>query len=247
MEDRPRRRFLAIDGSLAADPSRRKGARVSRRGSACTTLVPGLDSRRAAPLQTTTLISVARRSIACPLRWSLSLFAPPALDVHYFPDALPDADAVLSYLTTQITWLDRMASRRTASFGLPYDYSGQRYDPIPMPPPIAALADRAATRAGHAFNNCLCNLYETGLQTMGFHQDSYDGLVPTSHIAIVSLGATRVLHFRSLDQRHRAARPLAHGSILLMSAATQGSWKHAVPRDRSAGLRVSATFRQLAG
>jgi hypothetical protein len=32
-----------------------------------------------------------------------------------------------------------------------------------------------------------------------------------------------------------------------MSAATQRSWKHAVPRDRSAGLRVSATFRQLAG
>lgn len=169
----------------------------------------------------------------------------PALDVHYFPAALPDADAVLDYLTTQITWLDRMAARRTASFGLPYDYSGQRYDPVPMPPPIAAMAARAANLAGHPFNNCLCNLYETGLQTMGFHQDSYDGLVPKSQIAIVSLGATRVLHFRSLDLRHRVVRVLEHGSLLLMNHTVQLGWKHAVPRDRSAGLRISATFREL--
>lgn len=80
--------------------------------------------------------------------------------------------------------------------------------------------------------------------TMGFHQDSYDGLSPGSAIAIVSLGATRRLAFRSFDRNHRHELALVHGSVLLMTAVTQRGWTHAVPREPAAGPRVSLTFRQ---
>src|SRR5262245_12159718 len=83
------------------------------------------------------------------------------LDVRYFPAALADADARFARLHAEIRWDDRMRARRTASFGRPYNYSGQVYDATPMPPLVAEIAARAAELAGHPFDNCLCNLYET--------------------------------------------------------------------------------------
>lgn len=80
---------------------------------------------------------------------------------------------------------------------------------------------------------------------MGFHADSYVGLVAGSRIAIASLGAARALVFRSRDKQHHREVVLEHGSILLMTEATQLAWTHAIPRAPAAGLRISATFRQI--
>lgn len=169
--------------------------------------------------------------------------APPPLDLRHLPAALPDPDTDLAHVMDKVTWDERMRARRTASFGVPYNYAGQRYAAAQMPAPIATIAALCGKHAGHPFNNCLANLYETGQNTMGFHQDSYDGLVPHSSIAIVSLGAARRLVFRSLDRDHHHELTLEHGSLLLMTALTQRGWSHAVPRDETAGRRVSLTFR----
>lgn len=167
------------------------------------------------------------------------------LDIQYIPAALATADDDLAFLRDRIDWLGGMRARRTASFGVPYNYSGQQYPACPMPAVIAAIATRVAALAGHPFNNCLCNLYESGDNTMGFHSDSYDGLVQASRIAITSFGATRTLVFRSMDKTRRIEHVLEHGSLLLMSHATQLAWTHAVVREPSAGLRISATFRRF--
>jgi alkylated DNA repair dioxygenase AlkB len=168
----------------------------------------------------------------------------PAL--RYLPGALADADASFARLTDEIGWEDRMRARRTASFGQPYNYSGQVYAAAPMPPLVAAIAYQAAALAGHPFDNCLLNLYEGGRNTMGFHHDSYDGLVETSWIAIASLGAARAIVFRSVDHRARDQLVLEHGSVLLMNRAIQLAWAHAIPRSPSAGPRISLTFRRFA-
>ena len=139
-----------------------------------------------------------------------------------------------------------MRARRTASFGTPYNYSGQAYAAAPMPELVAAIAALAAGLARHPFNNCLCNLYETGQNTMGFHSDSYADLVSDSSIAIVSLGAARSIVFRSIDRTQRATYLLEPGSILLMDRGTQAEWEHAIPRAPGAGRRLSLTFRQFA-
>ncbi|GAB3829784.1 alpha-ketoglutarate-dependent dioxygenase AlkB [Dactylosporangium cerinum] len=170
----------------------------------------------------------------------------PPLDVRHIAAALPDPDADLAFLLAEVDWDDRIRARRTASFGTPYNYSGHHYDPAPMPPRIAAIAAIAATHAGHHYDNCLANRYDTGEHTMGFHRDSYEGLVPDSAVAIVSLGATRTLVFRGEDRAHRAEIVLEHGSLLLMTAETQRHWTHAVPRAAGVGLRCSLTFRRFA-
>ena len=169
-----------------------------------------------------------------------------APEIRYIANALPDADASLSFVTREVCWIETIRARKTASYGLPYNYSGQTYPACEMPPVIAAICARAAELAAHRFNNCLCNLYETGRNTMGFHRDSYDGLVPSSLIAIASLGATRTLVFRRQDRARVVEVPLEHGSILLMNEATQVEWQHAVKREPDTGLRVSLTFRQIA-
>jgi len=170
----------------------------------------------------------------------------PTLDIHYVARALPTADADLAYLTDEVDWIDHMRARQTASFGSPYNYSGQRYPARAIPPVIAAIGERAATLAGHAFNNCLCNRYENGSNTTGFHSDSYDQLVASSRIAIASFGTSRTLVFRSIDKHHRTEVILEHGSILLMTRATQIAWTHAILQDTTAGRRISATFRLFA-
>jgi alkylated DNA repair dioxygenase AlkB len=171
----------------------------------------------------------------------------PVLDIQYFPSVVADADAALALFVREVAWRDDMRARRTASFGVPYNYSGQAYPACAMPPVIAAIAARAESLSTHPFDNCLCNRYDTGEHTMGFHVDSYVGLVPGSRIAIASFGASRTLVFRSLDRLHREAVVLEHGSILLMSEVTQRGWQHAIRREAGAGLRISATFRRFAG
>lgn len=167
-------------------------------------------------------------------------------NVRYLADAIADPDAVLARLDAEIVWLDTMRARRTASYGRPYNYSGQTYPAAPMPASIAHVAARAAELAGHPFDNCLCNLYETGHQRMGFHRDSYADLDPDSLIAIASFGATRQLVFRSVDELDRVTYKLEHGSILLMDRATQDGWLHAVPEATHVGRRISLTFRRFA-
>jgi alkylated DNA repair dioxygenase AlkB len=167
-------------------------------------------------------------------------------DLRYIPDALADAASLLARVTAEVAWDDRMRARRTASYGVPYNYSGQVYAAAPMPALIAALADTCAGHAGHAFNNCLLNLYETGEHTMGFHHDSYAALAPTSWIAIASLGAPRPLVFRSRDRKTLHQQVLAPGSLLLMNRATQDGWAHALPRCPDTGRRISLTFRWFA-
>jgi alkylated DNA repair dioxygenase AlkB len=138
-----------------------------------------------------------------------------------------------------------MRARQTASFGVPYNYSGQTYEPCPIPPAIAAIAARATELVAHPFTNCLCNRYDRGTNAMGFHRDSYEGLTPGSQIAIASFAATRSIVFRSNDSQHVVRLALEHGSLLLMAQETQAHWTHGVPAEPGAGLRISATFRWI--
>lgn len=165
--------------------------------------------------------------------------------IRYVPNALGEPGAMFVRLVEEVPWLDTMRARRTASFGRAYNYSGQVYPSAPMPELVRSIADVARALAGHDFDNCLCNFYESGENTMGFHADSYDELVPESLIAIVSLGAQRPLVFRARDHAQLQSYPMEPGSILLMDRTRQDKWQHALPRAPGVGSRMSLTFRRF--
>lgn len=168
------------------------------------------------------------------------------MDVDLIPDFAPDHAVLLDLFTDTFPWDERMKARRTASFGLPYDYSGITYPYAGFPPALGQLKSRVDAHLGYASNNCLVNLYADGEQTLGYHADDTRALDPASKIAILSLGATRTLVFRrAKDHAQRQAFTLTGGTLLVMSLALQREWQHGLPRTPGSGPRISVTFRRF--
>ncbi|WP_437956594.1 alpha-ketoglutarate-dependent dioxygenase AlkB [Sorangium sp. So ce119] len=171
---------------------------------------------------------------------------PADLDVQYLEGFVADPTTMFDMAERSLSWDDRMHSRRTASCGVAYNYSGISYPDCEMPPFVQELADRLAGVVGHRINNCLANLYADGTAKMGFHADSSAGVVDGSTTSILSLGAPRVLTFRRrLHRNDRHDIALAPGSLLIMGAGVQEGWQHAVLAIEAAGPRISLTFRFL--
>ncbi len=161
-------------------------------------------------------------------------------------DFLDSHETLYRNLVDRITWNDAMSARRTASFGKPYDYSQMKYETLSMHPLLADLNQRLIDRLEIPFNNCLLNFYETGNNTMGFHSDDTTHLIPGTGVAIVSLGSMRAITYRSIEDRTiMQDYDLPPGSLLYMDNAVQQHWMHAIRRDRSAGPRISLTWRAI--
>lgn len=159
---------------------------------------------------------------------------------------VPTHAALFAELERDVAWEDRIKKRKTASFGEPFNYSGQIYERTNMHPLIAPICDQLEPVIGFRPNNCLLNHYASGSSKMGFHVDATENLAPGSGVAIVSLGADRTITFRHKDDKeHRLDYRLKGGSMLYMPNEVQDDWLHAVLKEQGAGPRISLTFRQV--
>ena len=191
----------------------------------------------------------------------LSPLALPGATLAFDPAWLPAAatrlfDALRAQLPWEVHRL-RLFGREVASprlscwIGDPdavYAYSGSRFLPHPWPPALLPVRERLARELGVPFNSVLANLYRDGRDAMGWHGDDEPELGPAPVIASLSLGGVRrfVLKSRAAPA-DRLALDLPHGSLLVMSGATQRHHRHALPRTaRPAGARINLTFRRIA-
>nr|XP_002119223.1 alpha-ketoglutarate-dependent dioxygenase alkB homolog 3 [Ciona intestinalis] len=188
--------------------------------------------------------------------------------IAFFPNFLEksDADWMLETLKNEVQWEHRrnlkygpnsMEPRLTAWFSeFSYSYSGVVQPPNPhWHPLLAALRDRLNDLYGYKFNSLLANLYRDGHDSVDWHTDAEPALGNSPPIASISFGDTRNFELREitdiktdedLTYCKRIRVPLTHGSLLLMTGATQHDWQHRVPKeyhDRSA--RVNLTFRLM--
>jgi len=131
--------------------------------------------------------------------------------------------------------------------GASYTYSGTLHEPLRWTPPLLQVRRRVEELAGRQFNAVLLNRYRDGRDGMGWHADDEPELGSDPIIASVSLGAVRrfcLRHRRRKDAKLELRLP--HGSLLLMSGATQHHWVHAVPKTAIAvGERINLTFRRV--
>lgn len=154
--------------------------------------------------------------------------------------------ALFDELRHGVAWDERMRARKTASFGVPYDYFGISYPQTTMLPCLAATCDAIERDLGFVPNNCLLNFYPDGDASMGFHSDSSEELAEGTGVAIVSLGAARTIIYRSKrDKSLEYSYVLESGTLLFMSNRIQDEWLHAIPREAGVGERISLTFRQI--
>lgn len=189
------------------------------------------------------------------------VFDLPDAEVTLWPAAFAadEATQLFDDLTGGIDWQEeevvifgqrRRVPRLVAWHGDPgarYTYSGTLHEPLRWTPPLQRVRARVQELAAREFNAVLLNRYCDGRDGMGWHADDEPELGSDPIIASVSLGAVRrfcLRHRRRKDATLELRLP--HGSVLLMSGATQHHWVHAVPKTASAvGERINLTFRRV--
>lgn len=163
-----------------------------------------------------------------------------------FEDFIDHPERLFEELIRDVEWDKRMTARKTASFGVAYNYSQMEYPFQPFLPKIASIIPQLETKIGFEPNNCLINYYENGKAKMGYHSDQIDHLETNTGIAIVSLGETRTLRFRNIqDPLIVENYALQSGSLIYMTQDVQTEWQHAIPKSGTENGRISMTFRNI--
>ena len=166
--------------------------------------------------------------------------------IIYIDNFIENASELFTQLSTEVKWDESMIARKTASYGIPYNYSQITYVHQAFPPSLEVILDKLEAILGFKPNNCLLNYYANGKSKMGFHSDRIDNLVENTGIAIISLGESRILRFRNIENKENLVDfELKAGSLVFMTIALQKEWKHAIPKSDTERGRISLTFRKL--
>jgi len=128
-----------------------------------------------------------------------------------------------------------------------YRYSGHAHAPLPWTPLLNEIRQRLEQQLGQPLNGVLLNLYRDGQDAMGWHSDDEAALGPEPVVVSLSLGAVRRMDFRRKGvNRIEHSLELEHGSLLVMSGATQHYWQHQIARTSKVTTpRLNLTFRLI--
>ncbi|XP_020492095.1 alpha-ketoglutarate-dependent dioxygenase alkB homolog 3 [Labrus bergylta] len=177
-----------------------------------------------------------------------------------------EADWMFSKLLAELPWSQKTNFRQgeaydeprmTCWYGeLPYTYARSTMAPnSEWHPLLLTLCGVVEQASGCSFNSLLCNLYRDGHDSIGWHSDDEASLGDKPTIASLSLGDIRVFSLRKQPPPEengdytyveRIRVPLSHGTLLLMSGATQDDWQHQVAKEyHDRGPRINLTFRTI--
>ena len=149
-------------------------------------------------------------------------------------------------LKNKVEWDERMSARKTASFGKAYNYSQICYPFQEFTEDLSILIELINKTLNFKPNNCLINYYLDGKSKMGFHSDQTDILYENTGVGIVSIGETRILRFRNIENRELIKDfELPSGSFIYMTNELQDEWQHSIPKSDTENGRMSLTFRKM--
>lgn len=191
---------------------------------------------------------------------SFQSFAMPDADVSIFRHLFkPDqSDRLFRDLLSQTNWRQENMRlygkqvdlpRLTAWYGdsgKSYSYSGISMEPNPWTETLLEIKGRVEREAGVRFNSVLISLYQTGQDSLSWHQDDETELGQDPVIASVSFGGTRSFQFKHKAKKelNKVSIDLAHGSLLVMKGPTQRFWVHQIPKtSKPVNPRINLTFR----
>ena len=163
-------------------------------------------------------------------------------------DILPKGNLLFIKIKDDTIWDSSIISRKTCSYGKPYNYSNINYQFVEFPKYISDLASIVESKFAFLPNNCLINYYNDGNSKMGFHSDQINLLSKDSGIAIFSLGSSRILRFKNKNDNSIIHDIILHpNSLFFMSKKIQQDWLHSLLNDKNdlSNSRISITFRKL--
>lgn len=166
--------------------------------------------------------------------------------ITFIPEFINHAGELYQFLHDHADWDTSMVARKTVSYGKAYNYSQMSYPERDFMPELSVLNESITQALGFTPNNCLINYYLDGKSKMGYHSDQTDILCDNTGIAILSVGETRTLRFRNINDKTLIEDyDLPAGSLIYMTQAVQEEWQHAIPSTDTLNGRMSLTFRQI--
>jgi alkylated DNA repair dioxygenase AlkB len=174
-----------------------------------------------------------------------------ALDDHSWVDVAREwmrgADSLLDALVDQVEWKQ---GKRWMYERMVDDPRLSRWYPASEPPPHPALVDAKRALEEHygvPFGSVGLNYYRDGNDSVAWHRDRELRELDDTRIAILTLGARRPFLIRPRSRgRSRDLKP-GSGDLLVMGGRCQMDWEHNVPKVRSAGPRISCSWRWMRG
>lgn len=165
-------------------------------------------------------------------------------------DPSVEADALFDELTTVVPW--RAERRQMYDRVLDVPRLVSFHDLTAGAPPHPAISrlrrrlnDIYAGELGEPFTTAGLCLYRDGNDSVAWHGDIVGrSSTQDTMVAIVSLGATRVLALRPRGGGPSLRFPQGHGDLIVMGGSCQRTWEHAVPKTTAVtGPRISIQFR----
>ncbi|MBE9579489.1 MULTISPECIES: alpha-ketoglutarate-dependent dioxygenase AlkB [Moraxella] len=167
-------------------------------------------------------------------------------NITFMPNFIVNPQDLFELIENTTNWDNRLSVRKTASFGVAYEYSNLSYPKTTMPDWSLPIIEQIADKFGFLPNNCLINYYKNGQNEMGFHSDDISQMYENTGVVIISLGAEREIVYRQKTNKNNEYRYLlTKGSLLYMDDKVQEDWLHAIPMDNTTTPRMSLTFRKL--
>ncbi|MBV8531407.1 MAG: alpha-ketoglutarate-dependent dioxygenase AlkB [Candidatus Eremiobacteraeota bacterium] len=167
--------------------------------------------------------------------------------IAYIPEFVDSktANAWFGALRDGIVWQRERRRMYDRDVDVPRLVARYRLDDDALPRALADAARRAESATGTPFNSVGLNYYRDGRDSVAPHNDHLYEIVEGFPIALISLGATRLMTIRSKAKPRRILDvDLEDGSLLVMSYETQLFYDHGIPKTRTAtGPRISVALR----
>jgi alkylated DNA repair dioxygenase AlkB len=167
--------------------------------------------------------------------------------IVYAPEFVdpPTARAWFEGLVAQADWRSERRRMYDRDVDVPRLVARYSLSETSVPAVLRDAAERARNLTGAPFNSAGLNLYRDGRDSVAPHNDHLYEIAAGYPIALISLGATRLMTIRSKTKPRRIFDlDLEEGSLLLMSYETQRHYDHGIPKSRRAvGTRISVALR----
>jgi alkylated DNA repair dioxygenase AlkB len=167
--------------------------------------------------------------------------------IAYMPAFVDSSTATRWFdaLRQDVNWHSERRWMYDREVDVPRLVAGYRLTDEQLPPVLDEAASRAGAATGTPFNSVGLNLYRDGSDSVAPHNDHLYEIVAGYPIALISLGAARLMTIRSKTKPRRILDlDLEDGSLLLMSYETQLHYHHGIPKTRAAvGPRISVALR----
>lgn len=167
--------------------------------------------------------------------------------IAYYPHVLDlrESEELFSLLERTLPWSSETMWMYDRTVAVPRLIA--RFAPGEERP--AALSDvqqRIEAYLDTAFTSVSVQYYRDGNDSVAWHNDHREELIPLPTIALLSLGAAREMLVRSKTRPRRVfSRVLEPGSLFIMGGRAQEFWEHHIPKVRRAiGPRISIALRQ---